>query len=280
MGARDIFAETPPPILYHYTTQSGLLGILKSKEIWATHTQYLNDQREFSHALGVIRDELIQAKARFPGNAVDRAFFTMMERTLRDSQRKAIENVCVCSFSEAGDILSQWRAYGGGASGFSIGFRGAFLRSISNHQGFWLVRCRYTEEEQRTLMRTLIDDVIAEVRGRTINAEEIGESLVTYLNRYAPILKHVSFQEEKEWRIISTPLDSTSPEFDFRPGRSMVTPYYRIPLCGPGTEFEIDQLVVGPTPHQTQARRAAHTLFRKHGLPTNIYSTSVPYRNW
>ena len=30
-------------------------------------------------------------------------------------------NVCVCSFSEKGDILSQWRAYGDGVAKFQSG---------------------------------------------------------------------------------------------------------------------------------------------------------------
>lgn len=50
MHVKEILNRTPPAILYRYTTQRGLLGIISSKEIWATHTQYLNDAREFRHA--------------------------------------------------------------------------------------------------------------------------------------------------------------------------------------------------------------------------------------
>lgn len=32
-----------PTVLYHYTSQVGLLGILQKKELWATQIQYLND---------------------------------------------------------------------------------------------------------------------------------------------------------------------------------------------------------------------------------------------
>lgn len=38
-------------LLYHYTTQAGLLGILGSKSIWCTNTLFLNDPTEFSHAI-------------------------------------------------------------------------------------------------------------------------------------------------------------------------------------------------------------------------------------
>ena len=54
----------PPAILYHYTTQQGLLGIIRDKEIWASHTQYLNDAREFRHALDLIKEELLKIKSK------------------------------------------------------------------------------------------------------------------------------------------------------------------------------------------------------------------------
>lgn len=38
---------SPPPILHHYTTQEGLLGIVESKSIWATNIYYLNDAAEY-----------------------------------------------------------------------------------------------------------------------------------------------------------------------------------------------------------------------------------------
>ena len=34
----SVLSEKPPAILYHYTTQKGLLGIVQSKKIWAPTT--------------------------------------------------------------------------------------------------------------------------------------------------------------------------------------------------------------------------------------------------
>ena len=36
-------------ILYHYTTPEGLLGILKNKELWYSHIDYLNDESEIKY---------------------------------------------------------------------------------------------------------------------------------------------------------------------------------------------------------------------------------------
>src|ERR1700681_656381 len=58
---KSVLSGAPPSrLLYHYTTQDGILGIVKSKEIWATHHQCLNDQREYLHAKELVRDEIVK----------------------------------------------------------------------------------------------------------------------------------------------------------------------------------------------------------------------------
>ena len=37
-SVKEILSRQPPEILYHYTGQEGLLGIIGKKEIWASHT--------------------------------------------------------------------------------------------------------------------------------------------------------------------------------------------------------------------------------------------------
>ena len=52
------FEKLPPDILYHYTGQIGLLGIIEQAELWATKIQYMNDATEFGLALRLARQEL------------------------------------------------------------------------------------------------------------------------------------------------------------------------------------------------------------------------------
>src|SRR5579885_2670951 len=122
---KEILQRTPPDVLYHYTTQQGLLGIINAKEIWATHTQYLNDVREFLHAADIMREELSAMKEDRMLDEPSRDRLSEMANIVSVGLESI--NVCVCSFSESGDSLSQWRAYGGKASGFSIGFSGSYL---------------------------------------------------------------------------------------------------------------------------------------------------------
>lgn len=39
------------PELFHYTNAKGLIGIIESQSIWATHYAYLNDSEEIRHFL-------------------------------------------------------------------------------------------------------------------------------------------------------------------------------------------------------------------------------------
>ena len=38
-------------VLYHYTTQDGLLGILRDRELWATDIRFFNDSKELQLVL-------------------------------------------------------------------------------------------------------------------------------------------------------------------------------------------------------------------------------------
>lgn len=283
---KEILQCIPPPVLYHYTTQQGLLGIIRDKEIWASHTQYLNDVREFSHALGIVKEELSAMIREASTNMVEREHLKVMEESVYEGMETV--NVCVCSFSEQGDVLSQWRAYGGNTSGFAIGFSGTFLREMSSEHG-WLVPVLYDEVQQRLLVRSLLGDALEEnVKGEKFPA---GRNLVEYLYRYAPILKHHSFVEEREWRIITRPIGRSNEHFGYRPGGSMLIPYFRLPLAKEKT-LGIKDIVIGPTPHPEQSKNSVAGLCLKYDIceldklfpeqppSVTIRCSGIPYRSW
>src|SRR5690349_9331577 len=127
LAARSSIFGAPPPVLYHYTDQRGLLGIFETRELWASHSQYMNDQEEFRFALGLIREELAVREAILGKSDL----FAKVQDEIDSEPERA--NVCVCSFSSKKDDLAQWRAYGSG-SGFAIGFEGAWLREIAQSE--------------------------------------------------------------------------------------------------------------------------------------------------
>ena len=138
-------AQCGPRLLYNYTTQAGLLGILESKSIWATHLRHLNDSSELQLGIEMFQRGLADLKVNreatgvygwtsFPEDVTQK-----IEESLREAASSMIHGmssaeVFATSFFDSaksvsdkgerdpGDTLEQWRAYSGGSGGFSIGF--------------------------------------------------------------------------------------------------------------------------------------------------------------
>jgi hypothetical protein len=187
----DVLSRKPEKPLYHYTTQSGLLGIIKDRQIWATHTQYLNDRREFLHAVDLVRAE-IQRLLDEQNTRLGEALATRAEALNRMHNALSLSpehiNVCVCSFSEDSDSLSQWRAYGG-SSGFAIGFSGEVLGAAVESQRFFLAQCIYDPGTQLNIVRALVEEVLDEARiFQRAGLREIGT-----LMRYSGIQAEISY---------------------------------------------------------------------------------------
>jgi len=292
----ELLCRTPPDTLYHYTTQAGLIGIIRDMEIWATHTQYLNDRREYVHAIGLVRDA-IDGRLKSVADAVAKE--VLEEMFARVSDNLASINVCVCSFSEDGDSLSQWRAYCEPMAGYAIGFDSAFLAARGAKQQFVLTPCLYRSNEQSQFVNDFLDRVVAEnLRHRDLPEGSddyefwhTGGNFVAFLHRIAPVLKDKSFESEREWRLISRPLMNTNPNFAYRPGRSMVVPFFKIQLGIEADEVgsqRYHRVVVGPTPNAKQALGSVRNLLASMKLmnsftpggPVHVDESAVPYRAW
>ena len=112
--------QNPPERLYHYTTADGLLGILESRTVWATHINYLNDKHELHHAEKVLSLELRERAERSDVNVEERQALLAAAESLE--KHRSDREAYVFSLTENGDQLSQWRAYGSSATGYSLGW--------------------------------------------------------------------------------------------------------------------------------------------------------------
>ena len=242
MKLEDIKNQTTPEMLYHYTSQEGLIGILESRCIWASKVHYMNDSKEFSMALDLARAELRRRQE------IEREGYVRFRLDDFLYQIRTIENIniCVCSFSERDDSLSQWRAYSREGAGFSIGFSTEKLCNIADNSDFSLHRCVYAPNDQKTKINRLIDDILATPRDDSVLL-----NLAEPLAMLAPLIKDNSFEDEEEWRLISAVSFS---RLDHRPSRSMIAPYFRL-LIGSDQDFDcLAEVIVGPTPHPNSRR--------------------------
>jgi hypothetical protein len=277
--------NSPPETLYHYTTQEGFLGILKSDELWASKIHYMNDAREFELGLNIARQKVDHILAD-PNSTLDKV---KLERMRDEITTIDVVNVFVCSFSAKGDMLSQWRAYSGRSSGFSIGFDTAMLERLGKEYGFILAPCVYAPEQQQQM----IIDLIMECETEDINVERVyregprlmvaipmGGTFIEKLTRYASIMKHGTFAEEQEWRLTSKPIGLDHPKYDVRAGVSSPVPFFKLDLSMQGEPL-INELIVGPTPRGELAKYAAEALLHRKGLQNfKTRLSETPYRNW
>lgn len=277
-------AQEPPPVLYHYTDETGLHGMFTRGEIWATNFRFFNDATEFEHGRELARNEIDGALSR----EADSVRIELL-KTMRKAVDAAGINIYVSSWSELSDDLSQWRAYGGSRTGYEIGMSGAELTAIGLENDFVLVRCLYDEEEKRHKMRQLIQQVLDENSEPKTEAEieevETGGNLAYYLNRCACMFKDTAFKSEKEWRLVSRPKSLRRERADVRPrGRSTLVSFYRMQARSETTgAVQICSLRVGPCPHPELALQAVKALLLIHNKRvghSGVSKTQIPYRNW
>lgn len=269
--------STKADLLYHYTSPEGLKGILSSREIWATSILYLNDFSEFKYTLNLLNGIL---EKNF-GVQLSENLFTRLITT----QKEIPWDVYVTAFSEKGDQLDQWRGYCPPTGGFSIGFDKEKLRSYAKFKNLDLENCIYEPDEQTKLLTDIakeisevysINDVqllrkfISDNRSRF---EKIYASLVAM----APRIKHPSFKDENEWRLICY----GGSEVLYRVSRSLLVPYLEI---GPIVKECFSQIIVGPCPHMDISLRSvkdfANNSLGRGLTAVEVIPSAIPYRNW
>jgi hypothetical protein len=99
------------------------------------------------------------------------------------------------------------------------------------------------------------------------------------LLRCGALFKDEGFHEEAEWRLISGVRENLA-EYEYKVGKSTLTPYLRFGLRGERWAGEIQSATIGPCPHPDDAVRAVRGLFTKHGISGSVSSSNIPYRNW
>lgn len=271
--------------------------MLQYKKMWMSHTEYLNDAQEVKHFIDLIR-----------------------EVTERVEDVEVPHNYYIGSFSEEGDLLSQWRAYCPAVGGFSIGIPANHLKQLIesknksrapfSHMSDSLRADRLKEKYRKmpSLYRLenefLFVKCIYDIEMQKQIAEEIGSKVsMEDAIKLCPIFKHPSFAEEKEWRIISpinrimpTPEDNSEGRLTakFRDSPRGLIMYHEFDLdteelpLKEATTADRKHITVtcGPTANKAGIKQAAFNLlskcelFRKIGYEEYVKESAIPYKNW
>src|SRR5260370_20869382 len=165
----DLIEGEPPrvsdvPVLHHYTDAFGVHGIVTSNCLWATAAKCCNVLSEIEYAVSVAMEVIEELWGPKKSLSSWEQLLAEHVRQLLATPLHTFGQPFIVSFCEAGDLLSQWRAYGR-KSGFSLAFR-PLCRDQKVHLGCknefrtWFVRDFYEADKQRARLRGVLEDVV------------------------------------------------------------------------------------------------------------------------
>lgn len=216
--------------LYHYTSQAGAHGILTSKSIWATDAFFLNDPQEVAWGRKALQtackrlDEAVQAELSRMLTALTR----ISAEDGREFDGLLRNRAYTVSLSTNGDVLRQWRGYGG-TRGVALGFNLKLLANVCPDA--LLAPVLY--EPQEALADLFYHDLCAMLSGGERDRQASYELCDRLIERYAtflPLVKNPDYQDEEEWRLVIPGFQVNENIPRWRSGTNYATPHLTIGL--------------------------------------------------
>lgn len=289
--AAELYGAIPTSGLYHYTSLTGMMSIVKDGALFASDMRYFNDSSELVRTADLVHSTIFR---RLTKGAQNEVALTQFDSWLRGRLLLG-DMLFVGSFTTKGNLLSQWRGYCPIAKGVSLGFEPAHLKKKALDQGFSLGRCIYAGRDQRDVIDKLIDEIerlCANIgpesdpkkRHPDNSFHSVFEGVERDILQIAALIKDYSFNEEQEWRVVSKPVsDYVKESVMFREGQSMLIPYFafKLPANQQGG-VDLKHVVVGPTPHPVSATESILRYLnnRKSYPKEHISYCDIPYRGW
>lgn len=277
----EAYGAARPDVLYHYTSMSGLEGILESGSLWATSIRELNDPSEFEYTLRSFEGQL--ATGRPPGLCASWV-------AVRDLLTSSDSTVFVTSLSSLRDHLGQWRAYAAppdgfaGGYGYSLGIKADFLASCARRQSFGLTRCVYDVDlQQRAISTVLAWQELPFAFGDEgpspyLTREELLDFAADVF-QLAPRLKNPVFAEEGEWRLVSSFCPIRDEGTCFRTASQELVPFVNFFLSDGGAGLGLAEIIAGPSPDPPASIAHVRGLLQKHGVKDcAVVESIIPYR--
>ena len=315
-AAWELVSTPIPESLWHYTNFAAVKGIVEGSSIFATDIRFLNDSEELVHARALVEKIAEEEEVALPNTSnIFREAIHREIRFLFDSgplNSKSVQTFVAC-FSKARDQLSQWRAYSGTSTGAALGLDLRRLRGDINRPLAVFAPCLYREEDKRAVLRAVFSGLFRRVEenmmlaynaadealktgdaGRTQFEEwfsnskdrvELGKRLdesriqTGYeLLHIAALMKHPSFYEEDEWRLVVPILTGFNDEkhtciFDTSPTTLIPRLVQSFGPKGP----PVVEVIIGPGSHPA-AEEAMASFFATRAECPRVVRSSATYR--
>ena len=285
-------------LLYHYTSMNTLHAILDKVAddkltMRATEIRYLNDVSENEIATEILVEELLNHEKTLEHSESKNIKKYLTKDKVQFFKRIDWEKLFPFIFSlcEDSDSLPMWNTYADNALGLAIGLNKEKLKHFDNE--ITLKQCDYEQAEIKEyitqsigkIYRSLmIDDFMIGITG------DFNNTLWSKFMESVPLLKHHTFNYEKEWRlVIDKKVDVSNPkhhfnDLSFNVVNGLPKPYIEFPL----DISYIQEIVIGPCANFDLAKGSLFMMLKKVGLtPTfegveegkvNIKASKCPYR--
>jgi hypothetical protein len=286
----------------HYTSAENGLNILDSKTMWLRNAVAMNDFSEIAwgqRCLGYCLDSR-EAGARLrtlieashPG-AYDIVLNWLNVRTVLNRSYTYLTSLSEFDPGDRLGKLSMWRAYGGSQAGVALVFNTAPLESESDALAIYHSPVLYGDEhalagEFERLVQRLENNVDLLPQ---VPAPAVSQIVYNALHFATLSTKHPGFEEEREWRIIHSPLETRSDWVveDVVTVRGIPQIIYKVPLQDlPGLEMpELElasllyRVIIGPCQYPQQVGEAYARVMLSLGIAQpweRIVLSEIPLR--
>ncbi len=293
-------------ILFHYTSEVGLQGILQNKCLWATDASATNDKSEMVLGDELFKKMILEWLSKKNRSCLGfRNLIYTTEKTL-EHYFKGIFLTCFSTTSE-GDVLkngllSQWRGYGSYAIKFK---KDVLLKELKNwRQEEGLIadldrNVRYYSESDFDYEEFKKDDSLKinefkefistdewiKIEKKLPQKEspsedeknKIVEAIVLALtSRF--FVKHKGFREERERRIVAMVPRSSKKRLHFHaPDKSHIKLFEEDPAI---IENAVKEIIIGPMGDQKAAKNWVENMLREFGYRDDIKvkCSEIPFR--
>jgi hypothetical protein len=231
----------------------------------------LNDASEASYANGLIAETV-------DGNPslLSAEYCITFKESLELASR--MYTPFVACFCKDGDLLSQWRGYGGSGAGFALGFSSVWLSNSAVVDGvqFRLLRVLYSPDEQRRLIGDYLQGATAISRNMDLSDDDERLFWGIAANAMADLVvafKNPVFKAEEEWRLVN-PYIIAGQHYRYRRSGHRIVPYVGIPI---EENAALTSLIRGP---YFVKDRGSEDLLRYSGFKAggNVRDSKIPLR--
>ena len=282
---RNFFAwhTKRPAVLYHYTSTEGLIGIIKTRKMWASHVRFLNDPSELDYGTALVR-RVVGALLRSSSDSRQTHVLSEIQAPVAAFEGH-IDTYVLC-FCAGGDILSQWRAYGERGGGYALGFKTKRVKARAKKGAqFDLCKVEYREARQVERIKGLVErglNMLGTLGDDAPAMRKIIAVLRQLLAMYCVVFKSPAFREEREWRGVFTTRMAPSAS-QFRSSNGRLVPYVELAFSSdadPLTSLSpLSVIRYGPTLQPDLTERSLRLLLNGNDLKNvKVQPSSVPLR--